>query len=180
MSLKSLRIAGIAGIATTAASLLAAVSPSADTKQATPASKLAAKAAAKPATAPNGAKIEAIKKMLATSGTVEGNVEGARESIKAMTKNSPNINPKFWDELDQKVNRAAFEQMLVEVYDRNYTLDEINGLTKFYASPAGKAFLEKNGKVLSESGRTLQAYMEGNSKELMKKHGQPAPKAEPK
>ena len=174
MIFKYLSIIGIAGIAALAAS------PSIDTKQATLASKPAAKAAAKSATTPNGAKIEAIKKMLATSGTVEGNVEAARESIKAMTKNSPNINPKFWAELEKNVNHAAFEQMLVGVYDRNYTLDEIKGLTKFYASPVGKVFLEKNGKVLSESGRTLQAYMESNSKELMKKYGQPAPKAEPK
>jgi hypothetical protein len=168
------------GIAATAAGFLAAASPSIDTKQATPASKPAGKALATPDAAPDAAKLEAIKKMLAVSGTVAGNVEGTHEAIKAMIKNSPGISPEFWVALKKCVSHEAFEHMLVAVYDRTYTLDQINDLTKFYESPTGKAFLLKNGKALSESGRILQAYMERNAKELMKKYGQQAPKADPK
>lgn len=174
MNFKTLCLVGIT------ASSLAAVGPSIDTKPVAPGSKPAAKVQAKPASGPNGAKVEAIKQMLAVSGTVRANVEAAHDSIKSMRKNSPNINPKFWDELDKTVTQAGFEQILVGIYDHAYTLEEIKGITKFYASPAGRAFLEKNGKALQESGRSMQAFMEGNSKELMKKYGQPAQKAEPK
>ncbi len=161
----------------TAAAMLFATSLSADTKQITAASKPVETTAAKPAAAPSGTKIVAIKKMMASSGEVEANVEAARQSIKAMTKNSPGINPKFWEELEKRVNHAAFEQMLMGVNDLNYTLEEIQDIANFYESAAGKAFLKKNGKVLSESGQILREYMESNSKELMKKYSQPAPKA---
>lgn len=177
MSLKSLCMAGIVA---TASSFLIAGGASVDVQKGASASKPTAKAATKSATAPNAAKLEAIKKMLIANGMVDGNLEAAHESIKTMMKNSPNINPQFWGELDKKVNRTEFEQMLVGVYDRAYTLDEIKGITKFYESTAGKAFLVKNGKALLESGRTLQAYMESNSRELMKKYGQPASKVAPK
>lgn len=171
MNLKSLCIAGIA------AGCLCAASASIDTQQA---AKPSSKAAAKPAPGPDAAKLEAVRQMLAISHTVDGNVEAAQESIKAMKKNSPTINPKFWDELSGKANHAAFEHLLVGIYDKAYTLEEIRGITKFYTSPAGKAFLEKNGKALVESGHAMQAYMESNSKELMKKYNPPAAKADPK
>ncbi len=169
MNVKSLCIAGIA------AGCLCAASASIDTQQA---AKPSSKAAAKPA--PDAAKLEAVKQMLAISHTVDGNVEAAQESIKAMKKNSPTINPKFWDELSGAANHAAFEHLLVGIYDRAYTLEEIRGITKFYTSPAGKAFLEKNGKAQVESGRAMQAYMESRSKELMKKYNPPAAKVDPK
>ena len=171
MNLKFLCIAGIA------MGCLCSASASIDTKQAT---KPPSKATAKPAPAPNAAKLEAIKQMLAISHTVDGNVAAAQESIKAMKKNSPTINPKFWDELSGAANHTAFEHLLVGIYDRAYTLDEIRGITKFYASPIGKAFLEKNGKTLQDSGHAMQAYMESHSKDLMKKYSQPAAKVEPK
>ncbi len=175
MSLKSLCVA-----AAGAAAILSGTNLFADTKQSTTAPKPAEKTAVKPAAAPNAAKVEAIKKMLAASGAVDANVDAARKSIKAMMKNSSNINPKFWEELTKNVNHAAFEQMLVVVNDRNYSLEEIKDLTKFYESPVGKTFREKNGKVLAESGQIMKVYMESNSKELMKKYGQPASKTDPK
>ncbi len=172
MPLKSLCFAVVAF-------LLSTTNLFADIKQAAPASKPPAKPLAKVATAPDAAKIEAIKEMLAVSGTVHGNVEAAHASIKAMTKNSPGISSKFWKELEKTVNDAVFEQLLVGVYDRNYTLDEVRAITEFYVSPAGRVFLEKNGPVLAESGRILQTYMESNSKELMKKFGQTAQGVDP-
>ena len=170
MNLKSLIIAGLLGLAVLASS------PSVDTKQAAS----VAKPVAKPAVPPSAEKVEAIKKLLAITRAVEGNLEPTRAALKAMMKNSPNVNPAFWPELEKRANAYAFEQILVSIYDHNYSLEEIKGLTQFYESPVGKAFLEKDGKVLSESGHNLQAYMEYHSKELMKKYAEAAPKAEPK
>ena len=148
------------------AALLLTANLSADTKKSTP--------AAKPEdpqvhTISKG-KAEAIRKLLAVSGILEGNLEGARKAIEGMKKNSPNVNPLFWGDLETKVTTQAFEPVLMAIYDHNYSLEEIKGLTHFYQSPAGKAFLEKNTTIQTETGRSLQAYMEANSKELMKKY----------
>ncbi len=148
----------------------------ADTKKAAP--------AAKPAEGTEHtitkAKVEAIRKLLEVSGALDGNLAGTREAIKAMIKNSPNVNPKFWGDLESKVSKEGFEPILLGIFDHNYSLEEIKGITRFYESPAGKAFAEKNGTVQTEIGRSLRAYMEANSKELMKKYATPAPKADSK
>lgn len=126
------------------------------------------------------AKTEAIRKLLEANGVLEANLTGTREAIKAMMKNSPNVDPKFWSELESKVSAGAFSQILVAIYDHNYSLEEIIGLTKFFGSPLGKAYLEKNTTIQTETGRSLRVYMEENSKELMKKYPARAPKADSK
>lgn len=159
---------------TLAAAFLTVTGLSADTQKVTPAVKPVEKAI-------NKEKVEAIKKLLATMGAVKGNVDGAKEAMKEMKKNSKSVNPKFWDDLDKSVNASVFEELLGTVYDRYYTTDEIKAITKFYQTPAGKAFMDKNVKVSSESGHILQMYMDGQSKDLMKKYGTPAtPASSPK
>lgn len=171
------RTISIVGAFAVTAGLLAAAEPSVDTKQVSSSAKPATEAPAKPAAAVSDVKLQAIRRMLAVSGTVAGNVEGAKEAIKGIMKNSPGVSPKFWEELTKSASQEAFEHILIQIYDRNYTLDEIKDLTRFYESPTGKVFLERNGKVLTESGRVLQAYMESNSKALMKKYAMPDAKA---
>ncbi len=153
------------------AALLLTANLSADTKKSAPAVKTEDPSVH----TVSKAKVEAIRKLMAITGVLDTNLAGARDAIKGMKKNSPAVNPLFWGDLESKVTSQAFEPVLMAIYDHNYSLEEIKGLTRFFESPAGKAFMEKNATVQTETGRSLQAYMEANSKELMKKYA-PQPK----
>ena len=161
--------------------ILAAFPLAAETTQPSPASKSGANSAQQAAgRTVDKTKAEEIKKLLAAAGIVNSNVEAAKKAIAGMKKNSPGIDDKFWEDLEKTANHKAFEALLIPIYSENYSLDEIKGITRFYLSESGKAFLEKNNHALMESGKTFQAFMEANSKSLMAKRKAAKPAGEKK
>lgn len=156
--------------------MLTAGTLSADTMQPAPTLKSAAKPAHETAEKPvDKIKAEWIKKLLAAGGIVNANVDAAKKSIEGMKKNSTGIDEKFWEDLANLATHKAFENLLIPVYDETYTLDEIKGITRFYFSDTGKAFLTKNSQALIESGKAFQSFMEAGSKSLMAKRSAAKP-----
>lgn len=135
----------------------------ADTKQAAAVQP----SAQTPASPVDPAKAVEIKKLLAAADLVNSNVEAAKKSIAGMKKNSPGLDEKFWEDLEKVATHKAFEDILVSVYDQTYSTEEIKGITKFYLSTSGKAFLKKNNHALLEGGKAFQAFMEARSKSLV-------------
>ena len=57
----------------------------------------------------------------------------------------------FWDELEQEMNIDELITLILPVYDRHLTLDDLKAANAFYSSPAGKRLAEKT-PILTKEG----------------------------
>jgi uncharacterized protein len=72
-------------------------------------------------------------------------------------KQNPNVPQYVLDALPQEVNATVeenlplFKEMIIPLYDKYFTLDELQGLNGFYSTPLGKKTISVMPALLQES-----------------------------
>lgn len=78
----------------------------------------------------------------------------------------------IWNDLEEEMNKTTMNDlitMLVPVYSKHLTIDDLNELIKFYESPVGQKYAEKNPLIVQESMQVGQAWGEKIATELLNK-----------
>ena len=93
----------------------------------------------------------AVKKLFAVMGS-----EDLIKSIMPLMVNQmrlamPQAGADFWREFQKEVNIGEVLEIYVRIYDKHFTLEEINGLTKFFDTPLGKKMIAEMPMVTKES-----------------------------
>jgi hypothetical protein len=73
------------------------------------------------------------------------------QMIGSMKKAMPNVPEKFWGDFMKEVHTDELINLIVPIYDRNLTHDDVKQLIKFYESPTGKKFVAVLPKISQES-----------------------------
>ena len=61
--------------------------------------------------------------------------------------------------IQEEMNWAKFKPMIAQVYAESLTPEEVKGITAFYKSPAGQAFLDKQPVIMQKSMVMQQKLM---------------------
>jgi hypothetical protein len=64
---------------------------------------------------------------------------------------APQVPDEFWAQFKSKLDLNSFSELLVPIYDRHFSQDDIRGLIQFYESPIGKRMLEVTPLITQES-----------------------------
>lgn len=70
----------------------------------------------------------------------------------------PNVPASVWQSLRQQFDPADMEPIVVAIYDRHFTSDEIHDLIAFYRSPTGQKIIAEQPQILQESLAAGQAW----------------------
>jgi uncharacterized protein len=73
------------------------------------------------------------------------------QMIGSMKKAMPNVPEKFWADFIKEVRTDELVDLIVPVYDRNLTHDDVKELIRFYESPTGKKFVAVLPKITQQS-----------------------------
>ena len=108
----------------------------------------------------------------------------SNQLIDAMSRQNPNIPPKAVAAIKEEVNRLYVENMpalmtqLVQVYEKHFTQQEVEGLIAFYETPLGKKAVREMPKIMNESfrlgqewGRSLVPELRARLNARLKKEG---------
>ncbi|MBO9573962.1 MAG: DUF2059 domain-containing protein [Chitinophagaceae bacterium] len=96
-------------------------------------------------------KQQQILKMIELTGTKKL-LDGMKVTMKEnYRKNFPDIDPKFWDDFFTELSSDNLVNMIVPIYDKHFTEEDIKGLVAFYESPLGKRMIEKLPLIMQES-----------------------------
>jgi hypothetical protein len=108
---------------------------------------------------PTATKDANIRKLLILTDA-KGIFKRALEAqISAMKTNNVNrIPPKFWDEMLKEVDPDKFIELLVPVYDKHFSNDEIEGMIAFYETPLGKKLVSVLPEIMTESATAGDKY----------------------
>lgn len=96
-------------------------------------------------------KTKDIRRLLEITGTPKLGLRIAKRIIKSMKRSHPDVPEKFWDEFENEMSKDAFISIIVPIYEKHFTHDDIKKLIEFYKTDVGKKYVEKLPKLTMES-----------------------------
>jgi hypothetical protein len=98
-------------------------------------------------------KAAAIRQLLQVTEAAELMVTSIETSMPAQRAANPEIPDVFWEEFAARLRQDvdSFIEVLVPLYDKYLTLDEIRQLIAFYESPLGRRLIEVQPALAAES-----------------------------
>lgn len=110
-----------------------------------------------------------IQRLLKLTKAGELGLQAMRQGITAQKQASPQIPEAFWTEFMKRFSVEQIEAMVLPVYERHFSAEELQALLRFFETPAGRAFLEKQPVIQQESMEAGQALGEKIGREVAEK-----------
>jgi uncharacterized protein len=100
---------------------------------------------------PETPKQKDIRHLLKVTGSGELGQQVMTQMIGNMKRTLPNVPDQFWTDFMKEVHTDELVDLIVPVYDRNLSQDDVKELIRFYESPTGKKFVSVLPKITQES-----------------------------
>jgi hypothetical protein len=150
-------------------------SPQAQTKTSAPPAP--AEPVAKPAPSIDPAKDAAIRKLFEVQGTrdtMKQVVASMSETVRPLLESSlpqgeyrAQLLDLFFQKFQAKMNVDQLLELAIPIYDKYFSLEDIEGLTKFYQTPLGKKAISVLPQVLIETQAAGRKYGEEAGRQAM-------------
>lgn len=103
-------------------------------------------------------KVLLIKDMLTITGTANMADQILSHMIQSMKPAYPDIPDAVWHRLSTKLNTEEMLDSMVEIYDRHFSMEELQITATFYKSPTGQRMIKELPAVMSEAMIAGQAW----------------------
>jgi uncharacterized protein len=97
------------------------------------------------------AKRAEIRKLIELTGAANISADALRQIIAPLRSGFPQVPDEFWDNFVKEVRSDELVDLVVPIYDKYYTLEEIRDLTRFYQSPVGQKTIKVLPKLSAEA-----------------------------
>lgn len=102
-----------------------------------------------------------IEKLLELDGTISNIEQIITQTIEYQKQNNFGVSDNYWEALEKKVSEKSLEelkQIVIPIYSKNYTENEIDNLITFYNSETGKLIIEKQPIIMEELNLPLMQW----------------------
>jgi uncharacterized protein len=106
-------------------------------------------------------KTEKIKTLLEVTGSGNLGVQAVTQMIAAFKENYSNIGDEFWNEFAKEIKSEDLVNLIIPVYDKYYTEEDVDQMIAFYKTPVGKKLIEVLPKISQESMAVGQEWGKG-------------------
>ena len=114
------------------------------------------------------AKRDDIRKLMKLTGSAEVGKQVMDQLFVTFKQSMPSVPPEFWDKISHKVDANEMVELIVPIYAKYFSHDEIRQLIKFYESPLGKKLTKVLPDVTRESMEAGQKWGQKLAEEVMK------------
>ena len=104
---------------------------------------------------------ETLKKMFKVSGYEESYQTAINQMITMFKKQYSNVESDVWDELEKEFSKTSIielTEMLIPVYSKYLTINDLQELIRFYETPVGKKFAKNSPLIIQESMQIGQQW----------------------
>lgn len=111
----------------------------------------------------------AVAKMLEVSKTMDAMKQMAPQIIAMVKQQAPDAPQEFWNDLETTMvdMYSQIIKAMIPIYEKYLTLQDIEGVIKFYETPVGKKLAESNTKIATESMPIAQQIAMQTMQKLM-------------
>lgn len=110
-----------------------------------------------------------IRRLIELTGAAKVSVDVMRQLIAPIRASFPNVPEQFWDDFLKQVNADDLIDLVVPVYDKYYSLQDIHDLIAFYQSPVGQKTIQVLPQLSAETISAGQEWGRGLADRIMQK-----------
>lgn len=103
-----------------------------------------------------------------SSGTAMG-MQVMHQMIGSFAAAFPDVPQEFWDNFAKEVDPKELEELILPIYVKHLTAEEMEAAIAFYRTPEGQSILRKMPLVVQESIQVGQQWGERLSQRVMEK-----------
>jgi hypothetical protein len=103
------------------------------------------------ASAQDTTKTRHIRTLMNTMGTGKLGIQVIGSMIEQYKKLFPDVDPQFWDDFMKEIKPDDLVNLVIPIYDKYFTDEDIQQLTAFYETPVGRKMVEKLPLITQES-----------------------------
>ena len=109
------------------------------------------------------------KKLLMVTGSGEVGVQMVGMMIEEYKKNLPDVPEEFWKKLNSEVKADEIVDLVVPIYVKHYSVEDMTKLIEFFNSPLGKKYISKIPMITQESYAVGQEWGQKLGERVVKK-----------
>lgn len=117
----------------------------------------------------NSGKTAQIRKLLELSGSGKIGVMMMDNLLPALKGMAPEAPEEFWIEIQKEVHPEDIVELIVPIYDKYYTEEDVRQLIVFYESPVGRKMVEQMPAVMQESMQVGEVWGRGIAEKVIKR-----------
>ena len=106
----------------------------------------------------NNASVASVKELMDKTGTGEMAVQAMNQMLPVIKQMVPNASDEFWAEFMKEVNPDDLVEMIIPIYQRHFSQEDIDAVNAFYDTQAGKNFISSQPLIMQESMMVGQAW----------------------
>ena len=96
-----------------------------------------------------------IRKLL---GLMDLEATTMEELMASMTQALPGVDEAFWEGLITEEDMKEIVEIMVPLYDKHFTHEEIKGVIEFYETPLGRTWVKKSTALMKDSVKAMQEW----------------------
>ena len=92
-----------------------------------------------------------IKTLLELTGSGQLGQQVFKSMLTSYKQTMPSVPDEFWEALQKEIKPETLVDMIIPIYDKHYTEEEISQLTAFYQTTLGKKVIASTPMIMEES-----------------------------
>lgn len=113
---------------------------------------------------------DSVKAMMKRTGAGDIGVQVLNQIIPAMKKMMPQASDKFWNDIMADVDANQLVEMVVPVYQKYLSQEDIEVMNAFYNSSTGKKLVKIQPAIMQESMQLGQQWGKDVARKIMMKY----------
>lgn len=113
-------------------------------------------------------KTKDIRLLLELTGAEENSKQAIQNLINIMKKTAPAISDEYWKNFMKNLKTDVMINLLVPVYDKYFTHEDIKGMIEFYKTPLGKKIVSVQPSLTKDAMEIGQKWGIQISQQIMK------------
>ena len=110
---------------------------------------------------------ELAMELIQVTGRVDATHQVMRSFSVYLRPAFPSVSDELWNELIESLDHDEFAELVIPIYTKHYTREDLAGLLAFYRTPLGKRLLETNPAVMEESMAVGAAWGRKKAEEIV-------------
>jgi uncharacterized protein len=108
-----------------------------------------------------------IRRLLELTGAASLGLQVIDSMIASFKESMPEIPDEFWAGFRAKIKPEGLIDLIVPVYEKHLAEADVDELIKFFSSPVGKRFVEKQPLILADTMQAGETWGQNLGKEVL-------------
>jgi hypothetical protein len=115
---------------------------------------------------------KSIEKLMQRTGAGNMGIQVMNQMLPALKKMVPDAPEKFWTDFMAEVDANEMVNLVIPIYQKYLTEEDVEVMNKFYNSPTGKKLIRVQPQIMRESMMLGQQWGQGIAQKVLTKYKQ--------